>query len=132
MAKSLAQLAKDIRRLPRDVSKKVAEECADKITALATKSFEQSKTPYGVAWAPGEQGQTITLHKSGDLAKYIKYVAIAKGGSYALRVALGTRYAKYQIGKRPVFPRQDTTLPDDYRAVIERTAADVVKREMIR
>jgi hypothetical protein len=128
MPKSLAQLSQDLRRLPRVVALKIAEACAPRITELASKSFEQSETPYGVPWAPGAEGQTVTLRKTGVLAKQIRYVAIGT----KLRVALGTRYAKYQIGKRPVFPRQDAALPDDYRAVIERTAADVVKAEMSR
>ena len=128
MARSLSQLSNDLRRLPLTVGIKIAEACAPKITELARKSFDNSQTPYGISWRPGDEGQTIKLQRTGALMRYIRYVAIG----IKLRVALGTDYAKYQIGKRPVFPRQNSVLPDDYRAVLERTAAEIVKAEMVR
>src|SRR5271170_1529816 len=100
--RTLAQFSSDLRRLPRVVAHRVAEAAAPVVTTLAKASFAASETPYGVPWAPGEEGQRVTLQKSGDLAKYIRYVAIGA----MLRVALGVRYAKYQVGKRPVFPTQ--------------------------
>ena len=128
MAHTLDQLSNDLRRLPTVVGFKIAEAIAPVISELAQKSFDRSQTPYGVAWRPGEHGQTITLRKSGAMERTLRYVAIGT----KLRVALGTSYAKYQISKRYVFPRQGSPLPDDYRAAIERTAADVVKEEMRR
>lgn len=124
--KSLQQFSQDLRRLPRVIAIKVAEAAAPVLTELANASFDQSSTPYGQAWKPGKKGQRITLRKSGDLARQIRYVAIGT----RLRVALGVRYAKYQIGKRPVFPRQAGELPDTYVQALERTAVRIVKEEL--
>lgn len=126
--KSLSQFAKDLRRLPTVVAQKIATEAAPAITALAEKSFGGSETPYGAKWPAGKKGQIVTLIKSGALKGYIRYVAIGT----RLRVALGVRYAKYQIGKRPVYPKQFGDLPDEYVRTLERIAVRVVKAELHR
>lgn len=126
--KSLRQFSQDLRRLPRVVAIRVAEVAAPVLTDLAAKTFDASETPYGEAWKLNKKGQRVTLRKSGDLSRYIKYVAIGT----RLRVALGVKYARYQIGRRPVFPRQDGALPDTYVQALERTAVRVVKEELIR
>ena len=55
-----------------------------------------------------------------------KYVAIGS----LLRVALGVAYAKYQVGKRPVFPKQGKPLPQPYVEALQRIAVRVVREEM--
>ena len=124
--RSLAQFAADLRRLPRVVALKVAEAAAPAVTELAARTFAASQEPDGRPWKPGKDGEAITLRKSGDLAKYVRYVAIGT----RLRVALGVAYAKYQIGKRPVFPRQDAGLPESYVEALARVAVRVVREEM--
>jgi hypothetical protein len=104
---------------------KVAAEVAPEITALAKESFDGSQTPDGIPWAPGVDGQKVKLHKTGALEEQIHYVAVGT----KLRVALGVSYARFQIGKRPVFPRQSGQLPANYIRAIERTAVRVVKQE---
>jgi hypothetical protein len=124
--KSLSQFANDLRRLPRVVAIKVAAQAAAPLTDAAKATFDAGETPYGIAWQPGAKGQKVTLHKSGALEQQIRYVAIGT----KLRVALGVAYAKFQIGKRAVFPRQGGELPDAYVQVLERTAARVCKEEL--
>lgn len=124
--KSLSQFAQDLRRLPKTVAIQVAEEAAPEITRLGRESFERGETPYGVDWAPGEKGQKVTLRKTGALERFLRYVAIGT----RIRVALGVPYAKYQIGKRPVFPRQGGALPESYATVLMRTAVRIVRREL--
>ena len=126
MPNSLSQFAADLRRLPRVVAQRVAEESAPAITKLAEKTFGASETPYGLNWPPGAHGQIVTLKKSGALFRFIRYVAIGT----KLRVALGVPYAKYQIGKRPVYPRQDSALPPEYVQTLQRTAVRVVREEL--
>ena len=120
---SLAKFSEDLRRLPRVVAQKVAAKAAPALTATAQRSFAQSEDPYGLPWAPGFDGRDVTLRKSGRLRAKVVYVAIGT----KLRVALGVPYAKYQIGKRPVFPRQ---LPEDYSRALERAAVDVCREEL--
>jgi hypothetical protein len=126
MSRSLRQFSDDLKRLPRVVAFKVAERAAPVITALAKETFDASETPEGKAWAPGKKGQTITLRKTGALERWIKYVAIGS----KIRVSLGVPYSKFQIGKRPVFPRQAGDLPETYQQALRRIAVQVVKEEM--
>lgn len=72
-----------------------------------------------MAWVPAVDGRPVTLRKTGALAKFVYYVAIGA----KLRVALGVGYAKYQIGKRPVFPRQGGVLPAAYVRTLEQVTA---------
>lgn len=122
---SLSNFAADLRRLPRVVAQKVAAAAAPAITSLALKTFDSGETPYGLSWAPGVEGQKVTLRKTGSLVRFIKYVAVGT----KLRVSLGVPYAKYQIGKRHVFP-STAALPSDYVEVLQRTAVEAVKSEL--
>lgn len=126
MSSSLKQFAEDLRRLPRVVAQKVAERAAPALTSLARSTFDAGENSYGTPWAPGKKGQRVTLNRTGSLFKFIRYVAIGT----KLRVSLGVPYAKYQVGKRPIFPRQDSALPDEYQQTLERTAVQVVKEEL--
>ena len=123
---SLQQFTQDLRRIPRVVAQQVAKKAAPEITALAKQTFASSETPYGVPWAPGSEGQKVTLRKSGELERRIHYVAIGT----KLRVALGVAYAKFHIGRRPVFPTQGGKLPLSYVAKLQQVAADVCRRAM--
>lgn len=124
--RSLADFTRDLRALPRVVAIKVAAAAAPALTALAEHTFDASADPDGRPWRAGAEGQIVTLRKTGDLAKYIKYVAIGA----KLRVSLGVAYAKYQIGKRPVFPRQGQGLPAAYVEALKRIAVRIAREEM--
>jgi hypothetical protein len=126
--RSLSQFASDLKRLPRVVAIRVAEESAPILTALAKETFDAGENAYGNTWKEGKKGQRVTLRKTGALASFLRYVAIGS----KLRVALGTKYAKYQIGKRPVFPRQNGELPVSYSQALQRTAVRVVREELLR
>lgn len=127
MIASLQKFSQDLRRLPRVVAQAVAAAAAPEISKLAKTSFEASRDPYGVPWAPSVvSGDRVTLDETGAMKRHIHYVAIGT----KLRVALGVAYAKYQIGKRPVFPRQGGELPAEYSRTLARVAVDVVRREM--
>lgn len=119
---SLKAYAQKLRALPRVVALKVTTSAAPALTKLGRATFDASQDAYGVPWAPGVDGQKITLRKSGALAKFLAYVGIGT----KLRVALGVPYAKYQIGKRPVFPAQGKALPTAYvtelASITEKTA----------
>ncbi len=107
---SLHKFTQQLRDLPRTIAKDVAFEAAPVITDLAQDSFRNSQDPYGAPWAPGADGRKVDLVETGALRRFIRYVAIGT----KLRVSLGVKYAKYQIGKRPVYPRQGAPLPKKY------------------
>jgi hypothetical protein len=110
---SLPRFAERLRQLPRVLAQQVAAASAPELSVLAQQSFDSSSSPDGVPWAPGKEGQKITLHETGRLEATLRYVAIGT----RLRVALSVPYAKFQIGKRPIFPRAGT-LPPAYRAAL--------------
>lgn len=120
---SLTKFAQTMRALPRVLAQEITAKAAPAITELARKTFEASEDAYGASWAPGAHGQRVTLRKSGDLARYLIYVAVGT----KLRVALGTGYAKYQIGRRSVFPRQGEELPAAYMKKLAEIAQTTAK-----
>lgn len=120
---SLARFATTMRALPRVLGQRVAAKAAPLLTELAKATFDASEDAYGNSWAPGAEGQRVTLRKSGALARYLVYVAIGT----KLRISLGTAYAKFQIGKRPVFPTQGGQLPSTFSATLAKTTQDEAK-----
>lgn len=121
---SLRAFAARLRTLPRVVAQEVAKEAAPKLTAIALQTFDAGEDAYGVPWTPREDGKRASLKKSGTLRSKIQYVAIGT----MLRVALGVSYAKFQVGRRPVFPRQNEALPSSYVEVLEQTTRNVCHR----
>lgn len=121
--RSLARFSENLRGLSRELGHRIAAKAAPAITELARKTFDASQDPYGDAWAPSVDGKDVTLRKSGALARLNRYVAIGT----KLRVALGVGYAKYQIGRRLVFPRQGAGLPESWRELLARVTQDEAK-----
>lgn len=123
---SLKNFTAKLQELPRVLAQKVAAAAAPALTEAARATFDAGEDAFGVNWTPGSEGQRVTLRKSGDLASYIKYVATGT----KLRIALGVRYAKYQIGRRPIFPKQGDPLPAAYQRVLEKVAIDTIRAEL--
>ncbi len=123
---SLKDFAARLRTLPTVVAIKVAAAAAPALTAVARATFDAGENAYGDTWAIREDGTRATLKKSGDLASKLHYVATGT----KLRVALGTRYAKYVLGKRPALPRQGAALPVEYLRVLKETTAAVIRAEL--
>jgi hypothetical protein len=119
----LRALERNLRDLPRVVGAKVAIATAQTITDLARKTFAAGENAFADTWAPGMHGQKVTLRKSGALARF-SYVAVGT----RLRAALGPRYARYQVGKRPVFPR--SRLPVAYVQALRAKSNEVIQREL--
>lgn len=119
---NLRKFAASLRALPLVVGHKVAQACAPILTSLALETSGASEDAYGVGWTPGESGQVVTLRKSGALLDGVRYVAIGT----RLRLALTTRYAKYQVGRRPVAPKQGEPLPKAYADALDTTARRVI------
>lgn len=122
----LHRLEASLRELPRVVGQKVATASASTITSLARATFEAGENAYGDTWEPGADGRRVTLRKSGRMAAGVSYVAIGA----RLRARLGPKYAKYQVGKRPIFPRGGASLPNAYVAALRVKSAEIVQVEL--
>ncbi len=118
----LSQLAASLRQLPRVLAIDVAAKVAPSITALARASFDGGRTAYGDARPAGVHGNALTLVKSGDTAATLNFVAIGT----KVRAVLGTRYAKFLIGKYGILP--SGALPFAWADDIDATArAEIAK-----
>jgi len=124
---SLARFASNLRELPRLLGNRVATLAAPALTTVARRTADASENAFGAAWPLGADGQKVTLRKSGTMLRSLTYVAIGQ----KLRVALTTRYAKYQIGKRPVFPTQGGALPRSYIAALDRVTQEALEGEVL-
>ncbi len=124
MSFSLSQLAKNLWALSTTAASRVTAAVAPELTAIANKTFDAGTDPYGVAWDPGADGKRITLRgKTGALKRFLTYVSIGT----RLRVSLGVPYAKYQIGRRPVFPKKGSQLPPAYVESLTKATANVAR-----
>lgn len=123
---SLKEFSAKLRDMPRTVAIKVAAAAAPALTEAMQATFNAGEDAYGVGWAPGSEGQKITLKKSGNLAKYVHFVSVGT----KLRVALGVKYAKYQVGKRPITPRQGEPLPKAYSDALKKATDSVISAEL--
>lgn len=119
---SLAAYSARLLSLGSTVGIAVAAAAAPALTELALRTFNASQNAYGTPWRPKADGARATLRESGALASGVRYTAIGT----RLRVVLGVRHARYQIGRRPVFPTQGAPLPTAYVALLERVARETV------
>ncbi len=123
---SLKDFSARLRALPRVVAQKVAIAAAPALTEAALSTFNASTDADGTPWAPLATGDRATLRKSGSLAGKIRYVAIGT----RLRVALGVAHAKYQVGRRPLFPKQGEPLPPAYVKALQDATIAVCRAEL--
>jgi hypothetical protein len=123
---TLRALEAKLRELPRVVAIKVASGSASTITALARGTFAAGENAYGDAWETGADGQAVTLHRSGALAAGVSYVATGT----RLRARLGPKYARYQVGKRPIFPRNGARMPVAYAEALRLKASATIRAEL--
>lgn len=120
----LRALERSIRDLPRTVGMEVAGASATIITGLARTTYESGQNAYGDEWVPGVDGNRVHLRKSGALAAGVSYVAIGT----RLRSKLGPRYAKYQVGTRPVLPTG--RLPLAYANALRAKANEIITAKL--
>ena len=123
---SLTAFVARLRALPTVVAIKVAAAAAPALTDAARATFDASEDAYGGAWIVREDGKRATLRKSGALAGKLHYVAVGT----RLRVALGTSYARFVLGRRPALPKPGEPLPASYVAALKSAVDTVCKAEL--
>jgi len=125
---SLKKFASVLRTLPTVLAQNAATKAAPTLSKIVETSFAAGEDPYGIQWAPGVDGQRVTLRKSGDLAKRLFYVAIGR----ILRLRLGVPYAKYQVGRRRVAPAQGAPLPPEYAKALKAATQEAAREYLQR
>lgn len=126
MSATLKAFAEKLRNLPKVVAIRVATAAAPAVTDASVETFRAGEDAHGQLWVPKEDGSRATLVDSGALQSRLGYTAIGT----KLRCQLGVSYAKYQIGRRPVFPKQGEPLPKAYVAALDSAAKSVIDAEL--
>lgn len=122
---TLQKFSQNLRGLSKTLAQDIAKAAADKITELGLRTFDSSEDSYGTPWAPSNvDGTTVDLVDKGDLRGHIKYKAIGT----KLRSELGVPYAKYQVGKRPVYPKG--SLPLEYIRALSEIAQRLARESL--
>jgi len=112
--------------MPTVLAQRVAARIAPVITDLARGTYGGQRNVYGDAWRERVDGSDATLVATGALKSKVKFAAVGT----LIRVVLGTRYAKYQIGMRRILPAPSAPLPTEWSARIEREAQDEIRKEL--
>ncbi len=120
----LRKFAKGLETVSTELGHRTATASAEKITELGRETFDAGQDAYGTPWALGADGEPVDLEESGALKSKLSYTAVGR----KLRSALGVSYAKYQIGKRPVYPRG--ALPASYVEALSKVAADEARKAL--
>jgi hypothetical protein len=123
---SLRKFSANLRTLPRVVAQKVAASAAPDLSADTRRTFSAGEDPYGNSWAPGANGQKITLVASGALMRALAYTSTGT----IIRLRTLPTYAKFQIGKRRVAPAQGAALPSTFRTVLSNASNAVIRAEL--
>lgn len=97
---SVKALKARIRRMPVTLAHAVAQRAAPAMTSLTDTAFDTKHTVYGEPRPAGVNGQPLTLEKSGRTRATMRFVA----NGTIVRCALGTRWARFLIGKYRILP----------------------------
>jgi len=113
---SINRLRSTIKALPLRIRSAVAKDAEAVLTRRAQESFDGGETVYGTprptSKSKAHPGTALTLKKSGKTRGALSFVAVGT----IVRAALGTRYAKFLVGKYQVLPM---SLPASWRAKLE-------------
>jgi len=120
----LRDLGKRLKDLPVALAQSVAQAVAPALTGQAQADFASGLTAYGEARPVGVHGNALSLVRSGITEGSIRFVAIGT----RVRVAFGTPYAKYLVGKYRILPVG--ALPVAWSELIAKIARDELAKGM--
>ena len=127
--RTIANLRKLISTLPKVLEQRAAAASVDAINAESMRTFDAGEMPSTMAWPESDvTGKPVHLVRRGELRRLIKYRAT---GTIIACDASVLRYAKYQIGKRPVFPRRGAVLPAAWREALDRAIKPIIREHVI-
>ena len=119
---SLSKLKSKLRTYPKTLAHNIAQKAAPALTGLTASAFGAALTVYGDARPAGVQGNALDLEETGTTRQTLKFTATGT----VVRCVLGTRYARYLIGKYGILP--NGSLPAEWsRALREITTSEAAK-----
>jgi len=98
--RGLQGLRARLKAIPATAALETARQGAPAITGEAGGAYDAGLTVYGSARPQGRRG-FLTLVRSGATRSMMRFVS---DGTTTIRASLGTRYAKYLIGKYQILP----------------------------
>ena len=121
---SIRALKSTIRRMPVTVAHDVAQRAAPELTSNTQAAFNSNTTVYGAPRPRSVDGSPLTLTRTGTVQRMLAFVA---NGS-VVRAVLGTRYARYLVGKYDILP--NGPLPHAWREDLRRIVKETKKPEV--
>jgi hypothetical protein len=97
---TLNRLKRNLRALPLSLAHDVAKRAAPDMTSFATSAYNSGRTVYDAPRPLGVDGNKLSLRRTGQTEGTLRFVANGR----IVRCVLGTRYAKYLIGRYKVLP----------------------------
>lgn len=115
---SIAKLKASLRALPVSIAHDVAQRAAPTLTDLTREAFDGGENVYGDARPAGAHGNTLTLNLTGETRRTLRFVS----NGTIVRCVLGTKYARYLIGKYGILP--NGALPVAWSAALAALVAE--------
>jgi hypothetical protein len=122
--KTLRKLAKSLRDKPVVAQQNIASRVAPVITAMAGSSYDGGQTVYGDARPTGVNGNALDLVVTGKTRSTVVFKAIGT----IVRAVLGTKYARYLIGKYRILPIGNAAMPFSWQSRIRTIANEELSK----
>lgn len=107
----IKDLKRKIADMPTTMAVDVAGRAAPELTGLTRGSFEAGQSVYGDPRPIGVDGKPLTLVDSGKTKEELQFTS---DGGTVVRAKLGTRWAKYLIGKYGILPNSNSAVPAEW------------------
>lgn len=114
---SMNRLRSSIKALPLRIRSAVAKDAEAILTREVQDDYDAGRTVYDTPRPSSVSGAPLTLKQSGKTRGALAFVAIGT----IVRAQLGTRYAKYLVGKYKILPQ---SLPAAWRALLEKMVGE--------
>lgn len=104
-----------LRALPVSLAHNIAQRVAPALASAASSAFDAGRTVYGESRPKGVDGNELDLVASGRTRSTVTYTATGR----LVRVALGTAWSKFLIGKYRILP--NGAIPVEWKRKIDET-----------
>jgi len=122
--RTLKDLKSTLRRLPVTVAHDIAQRAAPDLTTRSQEAFDSGQTVYGAPRPRGVDGGALTLSKSGQTRREIHFRVTGT----IIRCVLGTRWAKYLIGKYEILP--NGRIPEGWSTSLRTIASEEIRKKL--